>query len=407
MRLTDTLQVRFDPRVIRRGADGSATEEDLEVQSESSDEERDFCIAAQVQNAKDAERAAVRAVIETTEPMENPKVEALKKTLFEEFGKTALSEICPVDPPVRGPYGEAEIWLKPDARPVSVPPYRFAGERWEAHAKLVEKIRQEGKIEPGLGAWNTPSFPVPKKKPGEYRLVQDLRKLNEATVKDGHPLPLIEAILQRQGKYRIWTVLDLSDGYHQMPLKKEHRPFTCMSTPKGTMQWKVQVMGLKNAGAQFQRMMEWVLTGIDCADSYIDDIIIGSSGDTEEELLANHARDVRRVLQRLQEHTLVCSPKKSHFFMRQVEFCGHILREGARSPAPGTLMPIQHWELPNYFSEYVEHYADFAGPLTEKLKVGRIEEPKVQKNRWTGIRPASKPSASSSKSWPRISSCSA
>ena len=99
-----------------------------------------------------------------------------------------------------------------------------------------------------------------------------------------------------------------------MPIKKEHRPIKCMSTPRGTMQWKVQVMGLKNAGAQFQRMMEWVLCDIECADPYIDDIIVGSQGDSVEELLTNNARDVRRVLETLRDNKLVASPKKSHFF---------------------------------------------------------------------------------------------
>ena len=84
--------------------------------------------------------------------------------------------------------------------------------------------------------------------------------------------------------------------------------------------------------------------------------------------------------------------------MRQVEFCGHILREGTRSPAPGKLLPIQQWQLPktitelggflglcNYFSEYVEHYAEFAGPLSEKLKVGRDDGKKGSKKpvTWT------------------------
>ena len=115
MHLTDTPQVNFDPRVIRREADGLAMEADLDVQSERSDEERDFFVAAQLQKAKNTDPGLVRTVIETTEPVENAKAEALKKALFDEFGKTSLSGICPVDPPVRGPYGEAEIWLKPDA----------------------------------------------------------------------------------------------------------------------------------------------------------------------------------------------------------------------------------------------------------------------------------------------------
>ena len=70
--------------------------------------------------------------------------------------------------------------------------------------------------------------------------------------------------------------------------------------------------------------------------------------------------------------------------MEEVEFCGHILRKGRRSPAPGKLLPIQKWEIPrtvtalraflgltNYFSEYVPGYAGKAGPLMEKLKLPR------------------------------------
>jgi hypothetical protein len=256
----------------------------------------------------------VKGAIEVREGVQTPLVENLKNQIIEECRDSSLSGICPCDPPVRGPHGEAEIWLREGAKPVSQKPYHMTGERRQAHAQLVDEAMKMGKIEPGSGPWNTPSFPVPKKAPGKYRLVQDLRPQNLATVKDGHPLPQIAHILQRQGQFKIWTVLDLTDGYHQMPLKKEHRHITCMSTPRGTMQWKVLVMGLKNGNAQFQKMMEWVLRDLPGVDPYVDDIIIGSTGGTEEELLQNHAGDVRRVLQRLKENVLVCSPEKISFF---------------------------------------------------------------------------------------------
>ena len=86
-------------------------------------------------------------------------------------------------------------------------------------------------------------------------MVVDYRRLNEVTVVDSHPLPRIGDILQRQGRFQIWSVLDMKDGYHQVPLKKEDMHITCMSTPRGTKQWTVLAMGLKNAGAIFQRMM--------------------------------------------------------------------------------------------------------------------------------------------------------
>jgi hypothetical protein len=278
----------------------------------------------------------------------------------------------------------AEIWLKPDAVPVNIAPYHITGERKAAWTKLVDDARKAGKIEPGVSAWNTPSFPLPKKRPGEYRLVQDFRPQNAASLKDGHPLPRIGDILQRQGEFEVWSVVDFKGGYHQMPLHPDHRHITCMSTPRGTMQWKVLVMGLKNGNAQFQRMLEWVLRDVDCANPYVDDIIIGSRGKTRAEVIRNHARDVLRVLTILEENNLVCDPKKSHFFMEEVKICGHILDKGRRRPAPGKLLPIQKWEVPhtvtalrgflgltNYFSEYVPGYAAKAGPLMEKLKLPR------------------------------------
>ena len=339
----------------------------------------------------------VQGVVEARDAEESTLVEAAKEKILEEFRETSLSGKYPVNPPIRGPFGEAEIWLRTDAVPVSQIPFRISGERRAAWVGLVDEGIKQQKMEPGYGAWNTPSFPVPKKTPGRYRLVQDLRPQNEATIKDGHPLPRIGDILERQGKFRMWSVLDLVDGFHQMPMKVEHRPITCMSTPRGTMQWKVLVMGLKNAGSQFQRMMEWVLKDLPNVDPYIDDIIIGSTGETEEELVENHARDLRATLEALGKNTLVCDPKKCKLFMREVGFCGHILREGRRSPDPGKLRPIQQWELPetvtalrgflgltNYFSEYVPKYADLAAPLMEKLKLPRKEGKKGSKQavRW-------------------------
>ena len=126
----------------------------------------------------------------------------------------------------------------------------------------------------------------------------------------------------------------------------------------------------------FQRMMEWVLAELDNADPYVDDIIIGSTGDTEEELMENHERDLRALLEVLKREELVVDPRKANLFVREVEFCGHILREGQRSPAPGKLLSIQKWEIPstitalrgflgltNYYSGYVHNYSALAAPL--------------------------------------------
>ena len=152
-----------------------------------------------------------------------------------------------------------------------------------------------------------------KKTPGTFRLVQDLRPQNEATIKDGHPLPRIGEMVQRQGKNKIWSTMDLVDGFHQMPMKPEHRHITCMSTPRGQKQWTCQVMGLKNAGAQFQRMMEWVLRDAPEADAYIDDVIIGSQGTNEDAAIWANFHHIKKVLTTMQAENLVASLKKVNF----------------------------------------------------------------------------------------------
>ena len=106
-------------------------------------------------------------------------------------------------------------------------------------------------------------------------------------------------------------------------------------------------MGIKNGLTVFQRAMDHVLQGLDCADVYVNDIIIGSSGDTEEELLANHNRDARAVFDGLRKEESVASLSKTDFFVPSVEFCGHVLENGTRQPAAGKMLALERWEKPD------------------------------------------------------------
>jgi hypothetical protein len=180
-----------------------------------------------------------RGVIEARDPCESPEVGERKAKVLEDFKDIVFrSKLPPEIPPIRGPFGEAEINLRLGAKPVKQRMFHITGERRDAWLKLTDDLVSSGKIEPGQGPWSCASFPVPKKNPGEYRLVQDFRGVNASTEDDAHPLPRIDETVQRQGKVCIWSSLDCKDGYHQMPLKKEHRYITCMTTPRGTYQWR-------------------------------------------------------------------------------------------------------------------------------------------------------------------------
>ena len=177
------------------------------------------------------DHSLVRGVVATGGLCASEEVHALRKKIMEDYGTTVFSGKTTGDPPVRGPMGEAEIHLLPGVRPRKQNAYRLSDEHRRAMMALVDKLIAEGKVEPGFGPWVSPAFPVPKKESGKFRLVVDFCALNEATIEDANPLPRIEDILHRQGNYKMWSVLDMKDGYHQVPLKKEHRNLTCMSTP--------------------------------------------------------------------------------------------------------------------------------------------------------------------------------
>ena len=224
-----------------------------------------------------------------------PKIQALRARLKQKYGDTFFSGKPVFPPPVRGPYGEAKIRLKQDPRVYRHREFALRGESKEAMEKILRDFIERGWLEQCHSEWASPCFVVPKKVAGEWRLVVDYRGLNAQTQHDSYTLPLIEDMLQKQHRRRIFTVIDLKHGYHQMPLAEESRACTAMSTPLGPLQWKVMPMGATKGIAAFQRMPENLLEPVrDCADPFMDDVLI-ASGDPSmsyEELLEAHERAV-------------------------------------------------------------------------------------------------------------------
>ena len=329
------------------------------------------------------------------ESEECPKIQALRTRLKQKYGETFTNGKPVFPPPVGGPYGEAKIRLKPDLRVYRHRVFALRGERKEAMEKILREFIERGWLECCHSEWASPCFVVPKKVAGEWQLVVDYRGLNAQTQHDSYTLPLIEDMLQKQHRLRIFTVIDLKHGYHQMPLAEESCACTAMSTPLGPLQWKVMPMGVTNRDAAFQRMLENLLEPVrDGADPFVDEVII-TSGDPSmsyDELLEAHERDVTRVLDLLVRHKLPGSSDKATIAPSEVVFAGHVVGNGQRKPIAGKVAAIEHWEKPktvselraylgfcNYYSGYIKMYAEYAAPMTAMLKGNREETKKGSK----------------------------
>ena len=136
---------------------------------------------------------------------ENPKVAELKERLINAYPRL-FSGVANKNHPDRGRFGTARIKLKPNPKIYRHREYQLQGDRAEVMKKLLAEFIERGWIEPSNSEWASPAFIVPKKEKGEWRFVVDYRGLNEQTEHDSYLLPLIDTILQKQQKRRIFTV---------------------------------------------------------------------------------------------------------------------------------------------------------------------------------------------------------
>ena len=135
-------------------------------------------------------------------------------------------------------------------RPVRVPPYRLP----HAYRDLVEKEIQEmlvaGVIEPSSSEWASPIVLVGKKD-GTLRFCIDYRRLNSESLADAYPMPRIDDLIDRLGKARYISTLDLTRGYWQVPMAKASRHLTAFTTPFGLFQFRVMPFGLQGLQQHF------------------------------------------------------------------------------------------------------------------------------------------------------------
>ena len=334
------------------------------------------------------------------EARESPRVNELRERWVKDHPRL-FRGVANKNPLDRGRFGTAWTKLKPNSKVYWHREFQPQGERAEAMKKLLKKFTERGWIEPSDSRWASPAFIAHKKEKGEWRLVVDYWGLNEQTEHDSYSLPLIDTILQKQASKRIFTVLDLKHGCQQMPLHEQSRAGTAMRTPLGPMQWKVVPIGANNGNAVFQRMMEDLLGPVrDCADPFVDDIIIGSgTGDmSKDEMIKANEKNLRRVLDVLDRRQMVCKPTKASLFVKEVEFAGQLVGHGQRRPMPGKLAALNDWAQPttisellsfmglcNYYSGYVRMYAKLSGPLHKMLQVQKFDGRKGSKKKlaWT------------------------
>ncbi|KAK1697843.1 hypothetical protein QYE76_014540 [Lolium multiflorum] len=242
--------------------------------------------------------------------------------------------------------------------------------------KQLDDMLHKGLIRPSASPWRSPVLFVDKKD-GATRLCMDYRKLNDVTIKNKYPLPKIEDLFDQLTGARVFSKIDLRNGYHQLKIRATDIPKTDFTTRYGLYEYNVISFGLTNALAYFMNLMNKIFMNFldKFVVVFIDDILIYSKSEEE------HEQHLEIILKTLREHKLYSKISKCEFWLKEVGFLGHILSAGGIAVDPAKIKTAEEWKAPTtqtevrpflglagYYRRFVEGFSSIARPMTQLLK---------------------------------------
>jgi transposase InsO family protein len=243
--------------------------------------------------------------------------------------------------------------------------------------EFIKENLESGRIRPSKSPMASPFFFV-KKKDGSLRPVQDYRALNNITVKNRYPLPLIDDLVHRLSGAKYFTKLDVRWGYNNIRIREGDEWKAAFRTNRGMFEPLVMFFGLCNSPATFQTMMNDILADLIDEGSvcvYLDDILIFTK------TLEEHRRIVRRVLERLREHKLYLKAEKCEFLKTSIEYLGVIVSENRVEMDPVKVAGVAEWPQPknrkevqsflgfvNFYRRFIADFSHHARPLFDLTK---------------------------------------
>jgi hypothetical protein len=176
-----------------------------------------------------------------------------------------------------------------------------------------------------------------KYKDRRWRICIDYGSLNKITVRNRHPIPQIDDLLDQLKGENFFSKIDLKSGYHQVPIKPTDVWKTTFKYKEGLFEWMVMPFGLTNATKTFMRLMDDVLRPFtnSFVVVYLDDILIFNK--TWEE----HMKHIQWVLGTLWKHKLYANLEKCSFNMNKVQYLGYIVDEHAVHVDPAKIQFIR------------------------------------------------------------------
>ena len=215
------------------------------------------------------------------------------------------------------------------------PPPLAYQERLSEH---LQELRQSDKIEdvhPNEHCpWVSNVVITEKKQPGQIRMNIDMREPNKAILRTQRHIETVQEIRHKLKGATRFSEIDLSHGYHQVPLAEESRHISTFQTHEGLHRFKVLFFGASPASDLFHEKIKTAMAGVPGCVSIHDNILVWGIGDKD------HEHNLEACLQRMEDRNLTGRYSKCNFGLTSVSWFGWIFSESGMSADPQKIKSI-------------------------------------------------------------------
>lgn len=290
--------------------------------------------------------------------------------------KRSLARVHPIHEFTSYNREELHLVLTADAKPVCMPPRPIPLAKQEPVKKELDRMVAEGIIVPETepSEWCSPIL-IRTKPNGAIRVCLDPKYLNQYLRRPLYPLPNIDTVFQRVQGAKIFTKLDLTQGFWHIRLDEESSRLCTFSTPFGRYRYLRMPFGISPGPEVFHRVMADVLKDIPNCMHYIDDVLMWS--DSAEE----HEKLVAMVLSRLKGAGFAVNMSKSEFRVPSVTYLGHIVSGVDVKPNPDRVRDVINFPQPKskedvkrlmgvttYLAKFLPKFSEITEPIRVLLK---------------------------------------
>ncbi|XP_055634155.1 uncharacterized protein K02A2.6-like [Toxorhynchites rutilus septentrionalis] len=220
------------------------------------------------------------------------------------------------------------------------------GFHWPELKMKIGELERKKIIEPVNRHMEWISNLVLVKRGNKLRLCLDPSELNQAIRRANHQIPTVEEMLPYFAKAKVLSVLDAKNGFWQLRLDEKSADLTAFSTPMGVYRWKRMPFGVSCAPEIYQKAQQQLISGLKGIRCLADDVVVYGCGDTVEQAMLDHNRNLEATFQRFRERGLKINRDKMKIALSSVPFFGHMLTDNGVKPDPAKISAVLNIATP-------------------------------------------------------------